>query len=91
MQTRSKLKPGQKESRKLVALYGSRPVCLRYRYDEQLQKRFKTVEPIVEETPWTPKPTKLHPFRPEEIVGLKIAYDEVGRGKKCESGRRKAE
>jgi hypothetical protein len=35
MQARSKLmKPGQKGTRKLVELYGSRLVCVRYRYDE---------------------------------------------------------
>ena len=41
MQSRSKLKPGQKRTKKLVELYGSRLVCVRYRYDEGLQKRFK--------------------------------------------------
>lgn len=54
MQARSKLKPGQKETKKLVELYGARLVCVRPRDDEQLQKRFKTVEQIVEEAPWTP-------------------------------------
>lgn len=29
-------------------------MCVRYRYDEQLQKRFKTVELIVEEYDWKP-------------------------------------
>lgn len=31
MQARSKLKPGQKGTRKLVELYGSRLFCVRYR------------------------------------------------------------
>lgn len=56
MQARLKLKPGQKGTKKLVELYGSRLVCVRYRYNEARQKRFKTVELIVEELDWTPKP-----------------------------------
>ena len=85
MQARSKLKPGQKGTRKLVELYGSRLVCVRYRYDEQRQKRFKTVELIVEETPWTPKLSKSATFKPEEIVGLKIAYGEVDLGRQVKA------
>lgn len=76
MQARSKLKPGQKGTRKRVELYDSRLVCVRYRYDERLQKRFKIVELIVEETPWIPKTANRQVFKSEEIVGLKFAYGE---------------
>ena len=85
MQARSKLKPGQKGIRKLVELSGSRLGYIRYRYGEQRQMRFKTVELIVEETPWTPKTAKLAPVKPEEIVGLKIAYGEVGLGRQVKA------
>lgn len=87
MQARSKLKPGQKGTRKLVELYGSRLVCVGYCYDERLQKRFKTVELIAEETPWIPKTSNSKAFKPEEIVGLKIAYGEVDPGTKREGGK----
>lgn len=45
-----KLSLGQKGTEKLHELFGGRLLCVRYRYDDQLQKRFKTVELIVEET-----------------------------------------
>jgi len=72
MQARSKLKPGQKGTRKLVELYGSRLVCVRYRYDEQSRKRFKTVELIVEESQWTPPPIK-----PDKLVGVRVELNET--------------
>jgi len=72
MQARSKLKPGQKGTRKLAELYGSRLVCVRYRYDEQRRKRFKTVELIVDESPWTPPPIK-----PDKLVAARVELNEV--------------
>ncbi len=74
MQSRSKLKPGQKGTKKLVELYGERLFCVRYRYDEQRQKRFKTAEIIIEEAPWTPKPKKT---ALPSTVALRIAYGEA--------------
>ena len=82
MQARSSLKPGQKGTRKLVELYGPRLVCVRYRYDERQQKRFKTVEIIVEEVPWTPKPK---PINPATIIHVRIEYGEVELGRKLKS------
>jgi hypothetical protein len=78
MQARSKLKPGQKGTRKLVELYGARLVCVRYRYDEIRHKRVKTVELIVEELDWTPKPK---PPRPATIVQVRVAYGEIELGR----------
>src|SRR3990167_7198550 len=37
------LKPGQKGAKQLLAQYGDRLICVRYRYDAQRKKRFKTV------------------------------------------------
>ena len=45
------LEPGQKGTRQLLSQYGDRLVCVRYRYDAQQKKRFKTVELIVAELP----------------------------------------
>jgi hypothetical protein len=55
MRTRLKLNPGERGTKKLQAKYGDRLVCVRYRYDEQQQKRYKTVELIEEEVDWEPK------------------------------------
>ena len=52
MRTQRKLKPGQPGTKKLTAQYGAQLVCVRYRYDEQQKRSFKTVELIVEEAPW---------------------------------------
>ena len=55
MQTRLTMKPGQKGTKALQAEYGERLVCVRYKYDAQKRKRYKTVELIVETKDWMPK------------------------------------
>ncbi len=52
MQTKLTLTPGQKGTKKLLQQYGDQLVCIRYRYNSELKKRFKTVELIIEEAPW---------------------------------------
>ena len=44
MRTRLTLPPGHDGAQQMHAKYGDRLVCVRYRYDERRQKRFKTVE-----------------------------------------------
>jgi hypothetical protein len=56
MNVRLILRPGNRGTRKLLAQYGKRMVCVRYRYDERLKRRYKTVELIVDEIAWEPKP-----------------------------------
>jgi hypothetical protein len=73
VQTRLKLKPGQPGAKKLTAEYGDRLVCVRYRYDEQQKKRFKTVELIVEETAWSPKQRR---FGDDAIVSVRVGWQE---------------
>jgi len=50
MQSRLKLKPGQKGTKRLLDIYGDSLVCVRYRYDTATRMRFKTVELIVEKS-----------------------------------------
>lgn len=54
MQVRTVRKPGERGTQRLVEKYGERLVCVRYRYDLEKQKRYKTVELIVAEEPWFP-------------------------------------
>ncbi|MEJ5346981.1 MAG: hypothetical protein WHS83_18885 [Chloroflexus sp.] len=54
MRTRLKLKPGQRGTKKLQALYGDRLICVRYRYDIATGRRLKTIELIVDEKVWVP-------------------------------------
>ena len=71
---RLNLKPGQKGTKQLVAQYGERLVCVRYRYDPGRKKRFKTVEIIVGERDWEPPPPR---FADDQIVGVRVAFEEV--------------
>ncbi|MBN1439722.1 MAG: hypothetical protein JW929_09955 [Anaerolineales bacterium] len=59
MRTKLVLKPGSRGTRKLLAEYGKRLVCVRYRYDWRLGRRWKTVELIIHEASWKPKPSSL--------------------------------
>ena len=74
MRTRLHLKPGQKGTKELLAQYGDRLVCVRYRYDTRRKKRFKTVELIVAERDWEPPAPR---FTAETIVGMRIGFAEV--------------
>src|SRR5713101_2724791 len=74
MRTLLHLKPGQKGTKQLLAQYGDRLVCVRYRYDAQQKKRFKTVELIVAEREWDPPPPR---FAAEAIVGVRVGFGEV--------------
>lgn len=50
------LRPGQNGTKQLLNKYGDRLLCVRYRYDYQARKRYKTVELIVSEQAWQPPP-----------------------------------
>jgi hypothetical protein len=61
-------------------------VCVRYRYDAQRRKRFKTVELIVEERAWAPA---VPPEAEEQLAGVRIAVAEVElRGRIKQAGGR---
>jgi hypothetical protein len=70
MNTSTTIQPGQRGAKKFMAQYGDRLGCVRYRQDAQRQKRFKTIELIVEEWPWTPPPRR----RKESFVFVKVAF-----------------
>lgn len=77
MKTRLRLKPGQNGTRKLAQQYGDRLVCVRYRYDERTQRRYKTVEIIVDEVPWTPAERKPVVSRDKySPVLVRVRYEE---------------
>lgn len=73
MPIRSTVHPGQRGAKKLLTQYGDRLVCVRYRYDEQRQKRLKTVELIIEEENWAP----LEAPPADALVPIRIALSEV--------------
>src|SRR5262245_49885436 len=74
MRTLLNLKPGQKGTKQLLTQYGDRLVCVRYRYDAQRKKRFKTVELIVAERAWEPPRPR---FAADTLVGVCVGFAEV--------------
>src|SRR3989441_10407806 len=68
------LKPGQKGTKQLLAQYGDRLICVRYRYDAQRKKRFKTVELLVAERDWEPPRPR---FAHDQIVGLRVIFADM--------------
>src|SRR5262245_35059059 len=73
MRTLLHLEPAQKGTKQLLAQYGDRLVCVRYRYDAQRKKRFKTVELIIAEREWEPPPPR---FAADTMVGVCVGFAE---------------
>jgi hypothetical protein len=59
-----------------LSTYGDRLVCVRYRYDSARGVRHKTVELIVETTPWSPH-VRTQRRNPHDRVGVPVAYSET--------------
>jgi hypothetical protein len=74
MRTSTTVQPRHRGAKKFVVHYGDRLVCVRYRYDEQHQKRFKTRELIVEEWAWIPSSSQQ---AQESLVLVRVALPEV--------------
>ena len=70
LRTRLTLAPGQNGTKKLTRRFGDRLVCVRYRYDDATQRRFKTVELVVDEVPWERTP------RPDPVVRIRLSVEE---------------
>jgi hypothetical protein len=79
MRIRSTVHPGKRGAKRLLSQYGDRLVWVRYRYDEQRQRRVKTVELIVEEAEWAPP--RAQPPK-DGLVPIRLAPPEV-RLRKC--------
>jgi len=73
MRARRTLTPGQKGTKKLQDQYGAKLLYVRYRYDAERRRRYKTVELIVEDAPWIP-PVKM---AADAMVGVRVAFQEV--------------
>ena len=59
---------------KLVAQYGDRLVCVRYRYDALKRRRYTTAEIVVDESEWDPMPSAT---ARRERVPVRIALQET--------------
>lgn len=79
METRLTLRPGQSGTRKLAERFGKRLVCVRYRYDETLRRRYTTVELVVVESAWVPRSRKPRSTRsPDDMVYIRVGFGEEG-------------
>ena len=84
MRPRLHLTPGQIGTQQLLAQYGDRLICVRYRYDPQRQKRLKAVELLLTERDWEPP---RPPYADHQIIGVRIALAEVaGRERAKQAG-----
>ncbi|MDB5970563.1 MAG: hypothetical protein JWQ90_3013 [Hydrocarboniphaga sp.] len=75
MKTRLTLRPGDNGTKKLLAKYGDRLLAVRYRYDPDSRRRFKTVELLEEELPWDPGPPPA--MKASQPVLVRIDYTET--------------
>ncbi len=73
MRVRVSLRPGQPGTKGLLARYGKRLVCVRYRYDERTKQRVKTVELIVDQTEWDRKSRSADG---ESLVAVRVGWQE---------------
>ena len=74
MRARRTLAPGQKGTKDLLRQYGPQLVCVRYRYDIERRLRFTTVELMIKQAPWSPKPTRTAGLT---LVGVRVGANEV--------------
>ena len=86
MRIRLTLQPEQAGAKQLHTEYGERLMCVRYRYDAQRCKRFKTVELIIDESDWQPPGQRQGEDR---LVRIRLAFpeEEMRRRVKSEGGR----
>src|SRR5262245_55465383 len=74
MRTGKTLKPGTPGTKKLLEKYGESLVCVRYRYDVENRRRVKTIELIIDEAFWQPRPKKIPTSK---IMNIRLKYDEI--------------
>lgn len=75
MEIRLTLRPGMAGTKKLLARYGERLVCVRYRYDRATGRRVKTAELIVQDVAWEGRARK--PRRNDhDLVGVRVDWKE---------------
>ena len=82
MKVKRIVKPGQPGTKKLLERYGENLVCVRYRYDDENQRAYKTIELIIENLPWQSAPDKISL---NKKVNLKIDFDETELRKQVKS------
>jgi len=78
MEVTKRLSPGKNGTKRYVNHFGERLIYVRYRHDRQAQKRYTTVELIVDEQtlqPQLPRNKALFPLTTENVY-VRIEYHE---------------
>ncbi|MEJ1402283.1 MAG: hypothetical protein RPU73_00175 [Candidatus Sedimenticola sp. (ex Thyasira tokunagai)] len=81
MDIRTTPTPGQYGTKQLLKEYGDQLVGVRYRYDKKRNKRYKTVELIVDEQEWNSGVS----IPMERHVHVRVEYGETGLRQKVKS------
>ena len=74
MKIKRTILPDQPGTKYWIEKYGKDLVCVRYRYDEKLNKKITTVEIIVDEKSWQRSPGKIPA---NKIMFISVMYGEV--------------
>lgn len=69
MEISKTLRPGDMGTRRHLEQYGEQLICVRYRIDKIAQKRYTTIELVVDEKPYIATKTDI-------FAWVKINYDE---------------
>ena len=69
MRVTQTLRPGQRGTLRFLDRFGDRLVCVRYRADDDGQRRVTTVELVVDDRDWRP--------RPDTLVGVRVVWGEA--------------
>ena len=62
------LRPGQNGTKQLLKEYGDKLLCVRYRYNYQTHKCYKTIELVISEQDWTPPAPHPEEERPPKLT-----------------------
>lgn len=78
MPIRLTLKPGENGTKKLMQDYGDKLVCVRYRYNDKLGVRLKTVELIEEVAEWqlSSRAGRNKLPSPTDRFGIQVGFEE---------------
>lgn len=74
VKTKRIIKAGRPGTKKLQAIYGEHLLSVRYKYDYLNRRKYKTVELLIADEPWSPKADDPYLDR---ICKVKVAYEET--------------
>ena len=81
MEVRKKLKPGEHGTKRHARKYGDKLVCVRYRYNDEENTRYTTVEIIVDQQHYYHSKQAQKPNTSDRqhstLVKLKVAYQDM--------------